>query len=60
VRISHKKVELPKLPGEGEGLKRWHKGSKLHQLKPVADPSGNRSERREAKKVKRKKGNSAT
>lgn len=44
------------LPREGEGMKRWHKGSHLHQLKPVADPNGNRAERRETKKIKKKKG----
>lgn len=50
------KIDNLTLPGDGEGMKRWHKGSHLHQLKPVADPNGNRAERREAKKTKKKKG----
>lgn len=55
------KIEpVVKAPGNGEGMKRWHKGSELHQLKPVADPNGNRAERREFKKSKKKKGNRAS
>jgi hypothetical protein len=54
--VTEYKEIIAKPFSDGEGMKRWHIGSHLHQLKPVADPNGNRAERREAKKAKKKKG----
>lgn len=45
---------VPKKPS-AHAVARWCKESELHKFKPIPDPNGNRAERREAKKKKRKK-----
>jgi hypothetical protein len=36
--------------------KSWNKTSHLHKVKPLANPGGNRAERREYKRLMKKKG----